>query len=93
MQIVWANDTEKYLKTFFIGIMVIGIALAILYARPIVNDETAIEAYWWLTAASALVWWLVNAYQKDYRDDIDTDAPTGGDLDKPLTGDLSGFKH
>jgi len=92
MQVVWSDDTAKYLKTFAIVVMVIGIALAIVYARPVVKDATAINVYWWLTGISALMWWIANAYQKDLLD-IDTDAPTGGDPSKPLAGNLSGIKH
>lgn len=89
MQIMW-SDAAKYLKTFATAVLIGGIALAIVYARPIVADATAVHAYSWLTAASMLVWWLANAYQKEFHD---IDAPTGGNPDRQLPGDLSGLKH
>jgi hypothetical protein len=49
------------------------------------------------SVAACWVWWVTNADQKDLLDQIDPDAPVGGDREavkeNKLSGSLDGIDH
>lgn len=92
MQLIWSELSEKYLKTFAMGILIVSFVVALLGSRPRVTDIDAIWAYAIATIFSLWVWWMANAYQNEFLDH-DPQAPTGGDAGKPkLPGSLTGYK-
>ena len=43
--------------------------------------------------AAAWTWWIANALNEAFMDNLDANAPVGGSTNQTLGGDLSGFKH
>jgi hypothetical protein len=91
MQLIWSDDSRKYLKSFSTAVMIAAAITAIMMARPSVSDETAL----WVTSIACLfalwIWWIANAFQKEFLDP--PDSAVGGDpTSDKLSGDLSDYQ-
>lgn len=91
MQLIWSDESRKYLKSFSTAMMIGAAMAAIMTARSTVSDSTAL----WVASIACLValwiWWIANAFQKEFLDP--PDAAVGGDPGAgTLPGDLSDYQ-
>jgi hypothetical protein len=91
MQLIWSDESKKYMKSFSTAIMLGAAAIAVMTARPSVSDAAAL----WIASIASVValwiWWIANAFQNEFLDP--PDAAVGGDAGAgPLPGDLSDYQ-
>lgn len=87
-QISIGEGESKALKTLALGVLVFYVFGAVLAA---VGIGKGITAAWVWTGASVIalaVWWLANAKSPEFKD---PEAPTGGSINRPLAGSLTGY--
>lgn len=90
MQLVLAEDQQKYLKTFALVLMVVIGILAIGLTPAAIGTGTAIFVGAIASVVALWTWWIANAKQLDLLDG-DLDAPLGKNPDAEPSGDLNGF--
>lgn len=92
MQLIWADDIFKPLRSFAMCVLVALVALIFVVAPSVVSNTVALLAGVFASMIALWTWWIANARQRDLLD-IDIDAPTGKkDTSGELAGDLGGFK-
>lgn len=90
LQLTWSSDTSKMLRSF-------ALFMAFLFTAAFCATPSDKSYNGWAIALGVLLslvalwsWWIANARSPDFQD-IDPDAPTGGNLDTPLNGSLTGY--
>jgi hypothetical protein len=94
MQLVWAEDYRRSLRAFSIFVFFLcAIGIRLCYVIPDGYKKSVLSIGFCLVILSMWMWWIANAYQKEFMDEIrDFDNPIGGsNLDAPLAGSLNGF--
>lgn len=95
MQLIWAEDYRRSLRAFSIFIFfVCGVGIWLCGNIPEGNKNAVLFVGFFLVILSMWMWWIANAYQKEFMDDKnrDFDSPLGGaNLNAPLAGSLDGF--
>lgn len=91
LQLIWAEDNQKFLRAFAVLILffltIVALAIAPTAALShstalIIGVVSSVIALW--------TWWIANAKQQDL---LDPDAPLGKkDPEAELAGNLNGFK-
>lgn len=90
LQLIWAEDHQRALRAFAILVLfAVSILALVLGLIPAIEHRTALFIGLFPSAIALWIWWVANAKQPDL---LDPDAPTGGDPNGPLAGDLRGFK-
>jgi hypothetical protein len=83
------QEKKQYLRMFGFSV---GLVLAAIFLIAVTRN--LVWQFWWAclgTAFSILFWWLANG-EKDWVKDNLPDSPTGGDVNKPLSGNDEGWK-
>jgi hypothetical protein len=91
MQLIWSDESKKYMKSFSTAMMMGAATVAVMTARPSVSDTSAL----WIAGIASIValwtWWIANAFQNEFLDP--PDAAVGGDAGAAqLPGDLSDYQ-
>ncbi|MGV8894457.1 MAG: hypothetical protein ACOH2K_16270 [Burkholderiaceae bacterium] len=94
LQVIWTESSEKYLRAFAALVLFIltfvSLAIAPIKAVPAgvafaIGGVASFIAMW--------IWWIANANNPDFRDEIDPDAAVGKKpLGEKLSGSLDEFK-
>ena len=85
------QEKKQYLRMFGFSV---GLLLAAIFLVAV--TRSLVWEFWWAiigTLLSIAFWWLANG-EKDWVKDNQPDAPTGGDVNKPLhAGNEKGWKR
>jgi hypothetical protein len=94
MQLNFSNNDMKYLKTFgyAVGMLVILLSIGLLLIKGYVSPTTSISIGLVASLFAIFIWWIANADDPNFDDNVDPDILTGGNPNTPLKGDTSGFK-
>ena len=90
MQLVWAEDKNKSLRSFAVSALVVMSILAIGISPSAIGSKTAFFVGSFASLLALWTWWIANAKQPDLLDG-NLDAPLGKDLRSELSGNLDGF--
>lgn len=90
MQLVWAEDKNKSLRSFAVTALVLITILAIGISPSVIGSMT-VFIFGLLASLLALwLWWIANSKDPDLLDP-NLEAPLGKDPRSELSGDLTGF--
>lgn len=94
MQIIFADNEKKYLKSvgYAVGIVLLLGAIGLLTFNEHLPPKFSILMGVILSIISILTWWIANGLDSIFYDNAGQDATTGGNLEKPLPGNVTGFK-
>ena len=90
MQLVWAEDKNKSLRSFAFSALVVMSLLAIGISPSAISSKTVFFVGSLASLLALWTWWIANAKQPDLLDG-NLDAPLGKDPRSELSGDLDGF--
>jgi hypothetical protein len=94
MQLNFSDNDMKYLKTFgyAIGMLVPLLSIALLFIKEHFSPTTSISIGVVASLFAIFTWWIANADDPNFDDNVDPDILTGGNTGTPLKGNISGFK-
>ena len=97
LQLIWAEH-QRFLRSFAVLCLVILLLMAVVTAaNSRVQDFWAVGFGILSSVAACWIWWITNADQPDFRDEIDPDDAVGGGRDSlnkaQLPGSLEGIDH
>jgi hypothetical protein len=93
IQLILAASEDKVMISFALLILCCFLTAAILLPFFSSAHPTAVLAIAALLSLGAVwVWWFTNSEDPTYRKKPQTDAAAGGSVEKPVSGDLSGFQ-
>ncbi|MEO6563885.1 MAG: hypothetical protein ABIN99_12715 [Nitrosospira sp.] len=92
MQLIWAEDNQKFLRAFAILMLFFFFIVALAISNPMIFQQCTALIIGFIASGFALwTWWIANAKQQDYLDNLD--APLGKrDPQAELAGNLDDFK-
>lgn len=94
MQIIFSDNEKKYLRSvgYAVGLLLPLSAILLLIFNGHLSSTFSISAGVFLSTISILTWWVANGLDSIFYDNAGQDATTGGNLEKPLPGNVTGFK-
>ena len=90
MQLVWAEDKNKSLRSFAVTVLVVIAILAIGISPSAIGNKTAFGVGFLASVFALWTWWIANSKQPDLLDG-NLDAPLGSDPRSDPAGSLNGF--
>jgi hypothetical protein len=90
MQLVWAEDRNKYLRSFAVFVLFVMTILAIGISPNVISSKSVFFVGSIASLLALWTWWIANAKQHDLLDN-NLDASLGKDPLSALSGDLNGF--
>jgi hypothetical protein len=93
IQLILAASEDKVMVSFALLILCCFLTAAILLPFFSSSYPCAVLCVAALLSLGAVwVWWFTNSEDPTYRKKPRTDAATGGSVNKPVSGDLTGFQ-
>ncbi|MFS2034782.1 hypothetical protein ACEN8I_12225 [Polaromonas sp. CT11-55] len=93
MQLIWAEE-KKSIRAFAVLLLAICMLGLVFCRSTYISDLAAIVWGTLSTLTAWWMWWIANANQKEFQEEEPDSSinPLGGPgLDRPLSGDLTGF--
>jgi hypothetical protein len=90
MQLIWAEDKNKSLRSFAVFALILMAILAIAISPSAISSKTVFSVGSLASLLALWTWWIANAKQPDLLDG-NLDAPLGKDAQSEPSGDLNGF--
>ena len=93
IQLILKAADDKIMVSFALLILCCFLTAAILlpFFSP-AHPGAALVIAALLSVGAVWVWWFTNSEDPTFRKKQPPDAPTGGPVDKPMSGDLTGFQ-
>jgi undecaprenyl pyrophosphate phosphatase UppP len=94
MQLIWAEE-KKSIRAFAVLLLAICVLGLVLCRSSHLGDSAAIAWGTVSTLTAWWMWWIANANQKEFQEEEPDSSsnPIGGTIaERPLIGDLTGFK-
>jgi hypothetical protein len=94
VQLAFAGESKKYLVSFGYMVTVLFAVFAVLMI--LLERTPATVLSWFFSIVCCLLaifmWWIANGLDRTFQDIVvNMEAPVGGPVEAPLTGDTAGF--
>lgn len=91
LQLIWAEGTMRSMRAFS-TLIITSCLIGWVISATISSDTSTLGIGAFFSVLALWLWVVTNAKQPDFLD-IVADAPVGGEVSRPLKGNLDGFEN